>query len=92
MGRDPIFDLYEEDRNLRVGASVVACWTAGGFTYRARAEVVTLTPTELTVRLLEDVADGRYRASRLVTLPRMTDVGRWSSENCVRPVPVPALF
>lgn len=83
MGRDPIYELDEEDRSLRVGMVVIASWTTCGFAYRGRAEIVALTSTELTVRQLE-TAGGAVWPQRQVTLPRRVDAGRWSSDNCVR--------
>jgi hypothetical protein len=84
MGRDPIMELGDEDRGLRVGMPVVARWSAGGFAYHGRAEVVALAPTEVTVRLEEAVDNGSIGSGRQLTLPRLADAGRWSSDNCVR--------
>lgn len=86
MERDPVMELNEEDRRLRVGMPVVARWHAGGFAYQGRAEVVALAATEVTVRLTEAVAGvcGCSAGCRL-TLPRVADAGRWSTEHGVRP-------
>jgi hypothetical protein len=85
MGHDPIYELNEEDRGLRVGLPVTAHWTAAGFAYHASAEIIQVESTAVTVRLLERTGGhDEYGPGQLVTLPRRVDMGRWSSGNCVR--------
>lgn len=89
MGPDPIQNLVNEDRQLKVGDTVLARWNRNGFYYKARARVVALRTQKVEVALEEIPPLGEiYRRGQVIELPRISDFSSWSSGTCVRKMAV----
>ena len=85
MGPDPIQELVREDRQLSVGAGVTVYWSEGGYDCRGRGRIVALAARRVRVALSESAGPaGEHRAGKTVEVPRITDPGGWSSQECVR--------
>jgi hypothetical protein len=83
---DNLYHLRNEDQQLCLHKEVIACWTAGGFSYSGRGEIVELGREAATVRLLESVGrNGEYPKGKSVRVARFSDHSLWSDDNCVRP-------
>lgn len=85
LDRDPFHVYRDEDRRLSIGTKVTAFWSRQGFHFRARAKVVKLERSCVTVALLEPVGQGgEYDLGRRIQLPRFLDNSEWTTERCVR--------
>ena len=81
------YDYINEDRQLTVGKLVRAYWCRNGFYYQGEGVITRLCRDKVTVQLQKQVAwSDDYRAGKTVQLPRISDITRWSSRNCVRPL------
>lgn len=84
---DNLYQLRTQDQQLCLHEEVIACWTADGFSYTGRGEIVELSRETATIRLLESVGrNGEYPQGKSVRVARFADHDRWSSHNCLRPV------
>lgn len=71
------------EQNLKLGDSVILCWTNSGHYYAARAQVVRINQKSVVGELIETVNGlfGGYPIGRKITVPRIT--ARWSINNRV---------
>jgi len=84
---DNLYQLRNQDQQLCLNQQVIACWTAEGYSYTGRGEIVALSREAATVRLLEPVGrNGEYSQGKSVRVARFADHSQWSSDNCMRPV------
>lgn len=84
---DNLYQLRTQDQQLCLHKQVIAHWTAEGFSYSGRGEIIELSRESATVRLLEPVGrNGEYRPGKSVQVARFADHHRWSSDNCLHPV------
>jgi hypothetical protein len=84
---DNLYQLRNQDQQLCLNKEVIACWTAEGYSYSGRGEIVELSREAAMVRLLEAVGrNGEYPKGKSVRVARFADHSRWSSDNCMHPV------
>jgi len=84
---DNLYQLRNQDQQLCLHKEVIACWTAEGYSYSGRGEIVELSREAATIRLLEPVgSNGEYPKGKAVRVARYADHSYWSAHNCVRPL------
>jgi len=84
---DNLDQLRTEDQQLCLHTQGIACWTAQGFSYSGRGEIVELSRNVATVRLLEPVGRyGEYPQGESVRVARFADHNHWSAHNCLHPL------
>lgn len=84
---DNLYQLRNQDQQLCLNKEVIACWTAEGYSYSGRGEIVELSREAATIRLLEPVGrNGEYPKGKSVRVARFSDHSHWSSDNCLRPL------
>lgn len=78
-------DFLGEDKQLKVGKQVKACWSKDGFYYQSEGVITKLSRDKVTVQLQKRVAwSDDYTIGRSICLPRIHDSRTWNSRNCVR--------
>lgn len=75
--------VFDFDADLKVGDEIEARWTNSFRLWSGKATIVKLNAKSIRVRLTDNVGDPRrhYPAGREITLPRISDLKRWSQNN-----------